>query len=60
MSKQVALAYYEERNELLEYKAKVWILEAIHVKLLQEVHDKPSTSHLGIGKTLRIIRERYY
>jgi transposase InsO family protein len=32
----------------------------MYVKLLQEVHDKPTTGHPGIGKTLRLMKQRYY
>lgn len=59
-SQDVALIYCEEVDGLMQYKNKIWILEDIRVPLLQEVHDKPATGHPGIGKMLRILKDRYY
>ena len=56
-SQDVALAYCEEVNGLLQYKNKIWIPEDIRVPLLQEVHEKPAIGHHRIGKMLRILKD---
>ena len=59
-STQVALAYCNERDGLLEYKNKVWVPKTIQVQLITEIHAKPATGHPGIGKTLQLLQRQYY
>ena len=38
----------------------LWVPEALHTELLQEIHDQPSAGHPGVNQTVDLIHRHYY
>jgi len=47
-------------DSVLFRKGLLWVSENMHTKLLQEVHDQPSTSHLGNKRIIDLVQRFYY
>ena len=50
----------ESSTALYTRNGLLWVPDAFHIELLQEVHDLPSSSHPGINRTVDLIRRHYY
>ncbi len=47
-------------DSVLFRKDLLWVLENMHTKLLQEVHDQSSTSHLDNKQIINLVQRFYY
>ncbi len=47
-------------DNVLFRKDLLWISENMHTKLLQEVHDQPSTSHFDNRRIINLVQRFYY
>ncbi len=47
-------------DDVLFRKDLLWVSENMHTELLQEVHDQPSTSHLGNRRIIDLVQRFYY
>ncbi len=47
-------------DDVLFRKDLLWVSESMHTKLLQEVHDQPSISHLDNKRIIDLVQRFYY
>ncbi len=54
------LKHCEVVDGVLFRKGLLWVPEDMHTELLQEIHDRPSTSHRGNRRTIDLVQRFYY
>jgi hypothetical protein len=59
--KDITLAEYKERNNLLLYRQQIWVpdYELLRLHLMQQHYDTPTAGYLGRSKTLEYLSRTY-
>jgi hypothetical protein len=60
-SKQINLREYEEQNELLSYRGKLFLLHhpLLLLHVLQQYHDIPESGHCDQVETFQIVAQEF-
>ena len=59
-SKMSSFPWSEKDNSLLLHHNQIYVLKALHPKIIAQHHDDSMAGHFGVQKTLEFVSRQYY